>query len=140
MLELREITAVGIFVRIIVAMLLGGLIGLERGIKNRPAGFRTYMLVSIGACIVMLVNQYSYQATGAGDPTRMGAQVISGIGFLGAGTIIVTSHNQIKGLTTAAGLWASACVGLAAGIGLYEAAVAGSMAIVAVLTDRKSVV
>ena len=89
MLELREITAVGIFVRIIVAMLLGGLIGLERGIKNRPAGFRTYMLVSIGACIVMLVNQYSYQATGAGDPTRMGAQVISGIGFLGAGTIIV---------------------------------------------------
>ena len=134
MLELREITAVGIFVRIIVAMLLGGLIGLERGIKNRPAGFRTYMLVSIGACIVMLVNQYSYQATGAGDPTRMGAQVISGIGFLGAGTIIVTPHNQVKGLTTAAGLWASACVGLAAGIGLYEAAVAGSMAIVAVLT------
>lgn len=120
MLELREITAVGIFVRIIVAMLLGGLIGLERGIKNRPAGFRTYMLVSIGACIVMLVNQYSYQATGAGDPTRMGAQVISGIGFLGAGTIIVTSHNQIKGLTTAAGLWASACMGLAVGAGFYE--------------------
>lgn len=134
MLELREITAVGIFVRIIVAMLLGGLIGLERGIKNRPAGFRTYMLVSIGACIVMLVNQYSYQATGAGDPTRMGAQVISGIGFLGAGTIIVTAHNRIKGLTTAAGLWASACVGLAVGIGLYEVALVSGASIFLVLT------
>ena len=134
MLELREITAVGIFVRILVAMLLGGLIGMERGIKNRPAGFRTYMLVCIGSCVVMLVNQYFYQVTGAGDPLRMGAQVVSGIGFLGAGTIIVTSHNQIKGLTTAAGLWASACVGLAAGVGLYEAAIAGSLAIFAVLT------
>lgn len=134
MLELREITAISIFVRILAAMVLGGLIGMERGIKNRPAGFRTYMLVCIGACIVMIVNQYVYQAFGTGDPVRMGAQVVSGIGFLGAGTIIVTSHNQIKGLTTAAGLWASACVGLASGIGLYEAAIAGSLAIFATLT------
>lgn len=134
MLELREITTISIFVRILAAMVLGGLIGMERGIKNRPAGFRTYMLVCIGACIVMIVNQYVYQAFGTGDPVRMGAQVVSGIGFLGAGTIIVTSHNQIKGLTTAAGLWASACVGLASGIGLYEAAVAGSLAIFATLT------
>jgi putative Mg2+ transporter-C (MgtC) family protein len=134
MLELREITTISIFVRILAAMVLGGLIGMERGIKNRPAGFRTYMLVCIGACIVMIVNQYVYQVFGTGDPVRMGAQVVSGIGFLGAGTIIVTSHNQIKGLTTAAGLWASACVGLASGIGLYEAAVAGSLAIFATLT------
>ena len=88
----------------------------------------------IGSCVVMLVNQYSYQATGTGDPVRMGAQVVSGIGFLGAGTIIVTAHNRIKGLTTAAGLWASACVGLAVGIGLYEVALVSGASIFLVLT------
>jgi putative Mg2+ transporter-C (MgtC) family protein len=82
----------------------------------------------------MMTNQYIYQTTGAGDPMRLGAQVVSGIGFLGAGTIVVTRHNQIKGLTTAAGLWASACVGLAIGIGLYEVAVVGGIAIYVVLT------
>lgn len=92
------------------------------------------MLVSLGSCMVMLVNQYTYQIFGGGDPVRMGAQVVSGIGFLGAGTIIVTSHNQIKGLTTAAGLWASACIGLAVGIGFYEAAVIGGVAVFVVLT------
>ncbi|MEY8232126.1 MgtC/SapB family protein [Oscillospiraceae bacterium 50-16] len=116
------------------AMALGGIIGMERGIKNRPAGLRTYTLVCIGSCVVMLVNQYSYQATGTGDPVRMGAQVVSGIGFLGAGTIIVTAHNRIKGLTTAAGLWASACVGLAVGIGLYEVALVSGASIFLVLT------
>lgn len=134
MLTLREVTLSAIFVRIMTAMVLGGIIGMERGIKNRPAGFRTYTLVCIGACVVMLVNQYTYQVTGTGDPVRMGAQVVSGIGFLGAGTIIVTAHNRIKGLTTAAGLWAAACVGLAAGIGLYEVAVTSSAAIFLVLT------
>lgn len=134
MLTPREVTVAAIFVRILTAMLLGGIIGMERGIKNRPAGFRTYTLVCIGSCVVMLVNQYSYQVYGAGDPVRMGAQVVSGIGFLGAGTIIVTAHNRIKGLTTAAGLWAAACVGLAAGIGLYEVAVTSSAAIFLVLT------
>lgn len=134
MLGIRDITIANIYIRIVVAMILGGIIGLERGVKNRPAGLRTYMLVCIGACTVMLVNQYAYQVYGVGDPVRMGAQVVSGIGFLGAGTIIVTSHNQIKGLTTAAGLWASACVGLATGIGLYEVAVASSLSIFLVLT------
>lgn len=134
MLEVRELTMTGICVRILVAIILGGIIGMERGMKNRPAGLRTYMLVSIGACVVMLINQYAYQVYGVGDPVRLGAQVVSGIGFLGAGTIIVTSHNQIKGLTTAAGLWASACVGLAIGIGLYEVAVVGGLSIYVVLT------
>ena len=134
MLALREVTMSAIFIRIMTAMALGGIIGMERGIKNRPAGLRTYTLVCIGSCVVMLVNQYSYQATGTGDPVRMGAQVVSGIGFLGAGTIIVTSHNQIKGLTTAAGLWASACVGLAVGIGLYEVALVSGASIFLVLT------
>ena len=134
MLALREVTMSAIFIRIMTAMALGGIIGMERGIKNRPAGLRTYPLVCIGSCVVMLVNQYSYQATGTGDPVRMGAQVVSGIGFLGAGTIIVTAHNRIKGLTTAAGLWASACVGLAVGIGLYEVALVSGASIFLVLT------
>lgn len=119
-LQFRELTMLSVVLRPLVAILLGGVIGLERGLKNRAAGFRTYMLVCLGACIVMLTNQYIYQLLGTGDPVRMGAQVISGIGFLGAGTIIVTSRSQIKGLTTAAGLWCSACVGLAVGIGFYE--------------------
>lgn len=92
------------------------------------------MLVCVGACLVMLSNQFIYQFTGAGDPMRMGAQVVSGIGFLGAGTIIVTKHNQIKGLTTAAGLWASAGVGLALGIGFYEAAITAAAGIYLILT------
>lgn len=129
----REITYESIIIRITVAIIVGGLIGLERGMKNRPAGLRTYMLVCVGACLIMLTNQYIYQFTGAGDPMRLGAQVVSGIGFLGAGTIIVTKHNQIKGLTTAAGLWASAGVGLALGIGFYEAALTASVGIYIIL-------
>lgn len=134
MLEVRELTITAIIARIITAIILGGFIGHERGMKNRPAGLRTYMLVCIGACVVMLINQYAYQVYKVGDPVRLGAQVVSGIGFLGAGTIIVTSHNQIKGLTTAAGLWASACIGLAVGIGLYEVAVIAGFAVYIVLT------
>lgn len=130
----REITYESIVIRILVAILMGGVIGLERGMKNRPAGLRTYMLVCVGACLIMLTNQYIYQFTGAGDPMRLGAQVVSGIGFLGAGTIIVTKHNQIKGLTTAAGLWSSAGVGLALGIGFYEAALTAAVGIYIILS------
>ena len=133
-MELREVTYLAVFLRIFVAFLLGGLLGMERGLKQRPAGLRTYMLVCVGACIIMLTNQYIFQVFKAGDPVRMGAQVVSGIGFLGAGTIIVTKHSQIKGLTTAAGLWASAAVGLATGIGFYEAAIAGALIIFVTLT------
>ena len=133
-MEVREVTNVAIAVRIAVAVVLGGIIGLERGLKNRPAGLRTYMLVCVGACLIMITNQYIYQVFGTGDPVRMGAQVVSGIGFLGAGTIVVTKRNQIKGLTTAAGLWAAAAVGLSVGIGLYEAAVIGGAVIFIVLS------
>lgn len=132
-MSFREITYTSIIVRILAAIIVGGLIGLERGMKNRPAGLRTYMLVCVGACLIMLTNQYIYQFTGSGDPMRLGAQVVSGIGFLGAGTIIVTKHNQIKGLTTAAGLWASAGVGLAFGIGFYEAALTAAIGIYSIL-------
>lgn len=122
----REITLLSILLRLLCAVVLGGAMGIEREKKNRPAGLRTYMLVCVGACLIMLTNQYIYQTTGAGDPMRLGAQVVSGIGFLGAGTIIVTKRNQIKGLTTAAGLWAVAGIGLALGIGFYEAALIAS--------------
>lgn len=128
-IEARELTVAGMWIRILAAIFFRGILGIERGMKNRPAGLRTYMLVCIGSCVVMLVNQYVYQVCQTGDPVRMGAQVISGIGFLGAGTIVVTPHNQIRGLTTAAGLWAVACVGLALGLGLYEIALAGGTAI-----------
>jgi putative Mg2+ transporter-C (MgtC) family protein len=133
-LGLREVTYLAVILRILAAVVIGGLIGLERGMKNRPAGLRTYMLVCTGACLIMLTNQYIFEATATGDPTRMAAQVVNGIGFLGAGTIIVTRRNQIKGLTTAAGLWAAAGVGLALGIGFYEAALVGSFAIFTVMT------
>ena len=133
-MELREVTYLAIALRIVTAVIVGGLIGLERGLKNRPAGLRTYMLVCVGSCLVMLTNQYMVQVYGTGDPVRMGAQVVSGIGFLGAGTIIVTRRNQIKGLTTAAGLWSAAGVGLALGVGFYEAALIGGFAIFFVMT------
>ena len=128
-MALREVTWLAVILRIIVSFALGGMLGMERGLKQRPAGLRTYMLVCVGACLIMLTNEYVVQVYGSGDPVRMGAQVVSGIGFLGAGTIIVTRHNQIKGLTTAAGLWAAAAVGLATGIGFYEAAIVGAVVI-----------
>ena len=133
-MQLREITYLAVVLRIVAAVIVGGLIGLERGLKNRPAGLRTYMVVCLGACLIMMTNQYVCQTFGTGDPVRMGAQVVSGIGFLGAGTIIVTRRNQIKGLTTAAGLWAAAGVGLALGIGFYEAAIVGGFAVFGVMT------
>lgn len=133
-MELREVTYLAVALRMFSAIFLGGMIGLERGLKNRPAGLRTYMLVCTGACLIMLTNQYIFQFFGTGDPVRMGAQVVSGIGFLGGGTIIITRHSRIKGLTTAAGLWASAAVGLALGIGFYEAAVVGGVSIFVIMT------
>lgn len=133
-MELREVTYLAVALRIVLAVIIGGLLGLERGLKKRAAGLRTYMLVCTGACLVMLTNQYVCQVFGTGDPTRMAAQVVSGIGFLGAGTIIVTRHSQIKGLTTAAGLWTSAGVGLALGVGFYEAAVMGGLAAFVIMT------
>lgn len=121
---LRELTVESVILRLVLAIFLGGVIGLERGRKNRPAGFRTYMLVCMGAALTMILGQYNVllaQSAGSqSDVTRFGAQVINGIGFLGAGTILVTEKQQVKGLTTAAGLWACACMGLALGAGFYE--------------------
>ena len=120
-----ELTVAAIIFRIFVSLCIGGILGAERGIKNRPAGFMTYVLVSVGATIYMLTNQYITTVIPGSAPTRFGAQVISGIGFLGAGTIIVTRQNEIRGLTTAAGLWVTASLGLAVGTGFYSGAFIG---------------
>lgn len=138
-MEIRELTYLSVALRIFIAIVIGGLIGLDRGMKNRPAGLRTYMLVCLGSCLVMMTNQFVYQVFSVGDPVRMSAQVVSGIGFLGAGTIVVTRRSQVKGLTTAAGLWASAAVGLAVGIGFYEAAIAGGIGVFFVMTGLQEV-
>ena len=133
---LREMNVASVLLRLTVAMLFGGFIGLERERKRRPAGFRTYMLECLGAALTMLLSQYeSYMEIGLRtDVSRFGAQVINGIGFLGAGTIIVTGKQEVKGLTTAAGLWASACMGLAIGAGFYECVLLGFLLIL--LTNR----
>ena len=132
---LREVNTISIIVRLTLATLFAGVIGLERGQKKRPAGFRTHILVCIGATIIMITNQYIIEVMHmSSDPTRLGAQVISGIGFLGAGTIIVDRRNQVKGLTTAAGLWACACMGLAIGIGFYEGAIIACLFLFGVMT------
>ena len=130
---LKELNTVSVTVRLLLSLICGGILGVERGRKKRPAGFRTYMLVCMGAALVMITNQYITEVYGGTDPARMGAQVISGIGFLGAGTIIVTGRNRVKGLTTAAGLWAAACVGLSLGIGFYTGAVVGCVLIFVVM-------
>lgn len=116
-------------VKMAMTIVLGGFLGLDRGYKNRPAGFRTYILVCLGAAITMMIGLYelSYYApfVKSIDISRIGAQVINGIGFLGAGTIMVDNHQSVSGLTTASGLWATACMGLAIGSGAYLCAVLG---------------
>ena len=126
--------------RISIAAVCGGAIGLERGIKHRPAGFRTHMIVCMGAALTMVLSTYLSVMiadiwkldvnTFKTDVSRFGAQVINGIGFVGAGTILVTGRQQVKGMTTAAGLWASACMGLSIGAGFYEAALIGCLCII----------
>ena len=132
---LRELNTISIFARLTLATICAGILGHERGKRKRPAGFRTHIVVCIGATMVMITSQFMTDVLGVQtDASRMGAQVISGIGFLGAGTIMVVGHNQVKGLTTAAGLWACACMGLAIGIGFYEGAILTCIYIMAVVT------
>ncbi len=128
-----------IVLRLILACILGGIIGNEREHMNRPAGFRTHILVCIGSALVMITSEYlfrQYKGFTNMDPARLGAQVISGIGFLGAGTIIREGFN-VKGLTTAASLWAVSCVGIAAGIGFYEGAITATILIYITLITLK---
>ena len=121
---LRELTLLSISVRMLLAVILGGLVGMEREYKRRPAGFRTHILICLGAAITTLTSQYLLLELGCyTDMARLGAQVVSGVGFIGAGTIIVTRRQRVKGLTTAAGLWVVAIMGLSLGAGFFEGSV-----------------
>ncbi len=135
-LNLQILSFSTVLSRVVLSILLSGLIGMERDIKHRSAGLRTHMLVSLGATIIMLTNEYIYYTypDASVDITRMGAQVVSGIGFIGAGTILVTNDNRVKGLTTAAGLWVAAAIGMAVGIGYYGLAILSTAAVLTVVT------
>jgi putative Mg2+ transporter-C (MgtC) family protein len=131
------------FFRLTIAAVLGGVIGWEREHTHRPAGLRTHVLVSVGAALVMCTSVYIFRNYGAAygdknlpDVSRMGAQVISGIGFLGAGTILREGFS-VKGLTTAASLWTVSCVGLACGIGFWPGAIVGTLVIFFTLNALK---
>ena len=117
----REVTMIYVTLRLVMAFLCGGIIGLEREYRRRAAGFRTHILICLGAAITTMTSQYLHYVMNYNtDIARMGAQVVAGVGFIGAGSIIVTRHQRVQGLTTAAGLWTSAIVGLAMGAGFYE--------------------
>ena len=138
---LRQFNLASVLLRLTLAVVCGGLIGVNREHKRRPAGFRTYMLVCLGSALTGVLSQYLWVMMGTAwaetsrllnktiDVSRIGAKAIGGVGFLGAGTILITDQSEVKGLTTAAGLWASACLGLAIGAGFYEGAVLGFGAI-----------
>lgn len=128
----QEVTLWNSIYKLVLSLLLGGLIGLERRQRGQVAGMRTFALISMGATLAMLVSIYipqEYLGLKNGDPGRVAAQVISGIGFLGAGAII-QMKGSVRGLTTAAGLWMTACIGLAIGTGMY---VVGTVAAVLIL-------
>ena len=115
---LRELTTLSVGLRMVIAVLLGSVIGLERSAKNRPAGFRTHILVCLGAATAAMTGLFIVLKLGMlSDVSRISAQVISGLGFIVAGTIVVTKKMSIKGLTTAAGLWTTGIIGLAVGSG-----------------------
>lgn len=126
-------------IKVMAAILCGGVIGIERGRSNQAAGMRTYMLVCLGSTVVMITGQLLYERYGGGDPARLGAQVISGIGFLGAGSIINSGKTRIRGLTTAAGLWVSACIGLCIGIGYLEVGILATAAVAMIMTVMRKV-
>ena len=121
--DLTAWSAENVIWRVVMAMILGGVIGIDRGVKRRGGGARTDAAVCLGAAMVMITGQYmEVRYPGAADMARMASQVVSGVGFLGAGSIIVSGH-QVKGLTSAAGIWVCACVGLAVGIGFVDGAI-----------------
>lgn len=135
--EALQLSPLEIGLRLVFAMILGLIVGIEREYTHRPAGMRTHILVALGSCVVMLTGQMifaQYQPYGATpDPARLAAQVITGVGFLGAGTILREGTN-VKGLTTAASLWGVACLGIAVGGGYYIIALIGTILVILTLT------
>lgn len=132
---MREVNLVTVAVRLALAMVFGGIIGIERGKQGRAAGMRTHILVCLGATLTALIGFYSSTVLGINnDPLRVAAQVVSGIGFLGVGTILIKGRFQIVGLTTAAGLWCATAIGIALGAGFYEGAIIGFLCAVLTIT------
>ena len=136
---LKELNIFSIILRVNLAVLCGGILGIERGRANQSAGMRTYILVCLGATIVMLTGEYMFYEFNSGDPARLGAQVISGIGFLGAGSIIVEGNTKVRGLTTAAGLWAAACIGLVIGVGFHSCGIIATIAVYIVISKFRTI-
>ena len=139
-----EITFQEILIRLLVSALLGSIVGLERERLNWVAGLRTHMLVCVGSTLIMLVSMHGFgDVTGKEyidlDPSRVAAQVVSGIGFLGAGTIFFWRKEILRGLTTAAALWAVAGIGLAIGGGMYAAGIATTVLVLIILAFLKPV-
>ena len=132
----RELTLINVILRMSLSVLSAGIIGIERTYKRRPAGFRTHILICLGACMTAMTGQFlSVYLKMYTDISRLGAQVIAGIGFIGAGAIITTQRRQVKGLTTAAGLWATAIMGLCFGCGFIEAGILATVMIFLVETS-----
>ncbi len=123
--------------RMLLALAVGAAVGLERERRGRPAGLRTFILVALGSCFYMLISVY-IAANGRGDPGRVAAQVVTGIGFLGGGLLLRTG-DTVRGLTTAAGIWAVAALGLAAGAGMYFITIVGTLLVLVVLTILRQV-
>ena len=130
---LNSFNPISVVFRIVAAAAIGGFIGRDRAKHGRAAGIRTHILVCVGAAMTALTGLYGMYTFGSGDPLRISAQVMSGIGFLGAGMILVRNRTVVTGLTTAAGLWATAAVGIALGYGFYVGAVATAVLCVAVV-------
>ena len=123
---IQDFNTVSILLRLLLAVFLGGMIGMERGRNNFGGGARTITLVCLGSCIVIIVNEYlRIKSNHTIDPARIAAQIINGVGFLGAGTIMLKGTNRVRGLTTAASLWVSAIIGIAIGCGFIFGALLG---------------
>lgn len=130
-LRTDTLDTLSVLIRLALAVTLGGIIGIERESRGRAAGFRTHILICLGAAMTTLTSQYIVLVLGYGtDMTRIGAQVVASVGFIGAGAVIVTRRKQIKGITTAAGIWTAAIVGLCCGAGFYEGAVLTTVLVV----------
>jgi len=121
-----------LILRLVIAGLLGGLVGLERELRAKEAGIRTHFIVALGSALFMLISQFAFADANRFDASRVAAQVVSGIGFIGAG-VIIFQKNVVRGVTTAAGLWVVAAIGLAAGAGMYAIAVSAALLTVACL-------
>lgn len=124
---LTDFSTLSALVRVVFAAVLGGAIGFERGRHGRAAGLRTHILVCVGSAMTSLTGLFAMQLLGSGDPFRISAQVVSGIGFLGVGMILVRNRTVVTGLTTAAGLWATATIGIAVGYGFYLGAIGAAV-------------